>query len=279
MNSREPNQKVTLFDESRKGKLLFHYTSLNSAVAILSTRSLLFGQICKLNDMNESWRPIQCTHWEDDTIELCDKELSSYVQISLTCEDNPEATNPKRGFDIATMWGHYAEGGNGVCIVLNKGRFLEAISKVPGCHHDYIHYKKDYDCAVLFETSNPEEEISRRITDIFFCKSDQWQYEQEYRIIKKSNGAVNCIDISGCIEGIIYARLGTLRDGSVYNTKGHWVLEKVCICNSIPLFGYIPRDLMGNRTLVQDEDGKAVWSTGEIIDLESGEWKIDKNAE
>lgn len=263
-----------LFDDSQQGNLLFHYTSLNSAIAILGTQSLLFGQLNKLNDMNESWRPIFCHYWENGEDEACKKAFESYVQISLTCEDNPSVINPRRGFDIETMWGHYADGGNGVCLALNKARVLDALSKVPNCYWGPIHYKKDYDSAVVFETTTPEEEMIRKIGDVFFCKSDQWQSEQEFRIVKKSNGSVDIVDISGCIEGIVYARIGTSREGSVYNTKGHWALEKVC--NGIPLFGYIPRDLDGNRTIVRDEDGKMVWSTGQIIDLESGEWDIDK---
>lgn len=276
MSYKAHKDSLSVFDDSRKGELLFHYTSLNSAIAILGTQSLLFGQISKLNDMNESWRPIYCNRLEDDTIDICDKELSSYVQISLTCEDNPEEIDSRRGFDIATMWGHYSEGGNGVCIALNKARLFDAVSKLPGCYREYVHYKKEYDSSVLIETSNPEEEIRQRITEIFFCKSDQWRHEQEYRIVKKKSGTVDCIDITGCVEGIIYARLGASRSETVYSTKGHWALEKVR--NDIPLFGYIPNNLDGNRVLVRDDNGKEVWSTGDIIDLESGEWEIDKHA-
>ena len=104
MSNIEHINSLGIFDDSRRGELLYHYTSLSNAIAILSTQSLLFGQISKMNDMNESWRPIYCNLWEDDTIDICDEELSSYVQISLTCDDNQEAMDSRRGFDIATMW-------------------------------------------------------------------------------------------------------------------------------------------------------------------------------
>ena len=94
----------SIFDETKKGELLFHYTSLKHAIDILDTQSLLFSKICKMNDMDESWRPIRSIHWEDDTIDLCEKELSSYVQISLTCEDNPETKAPNRGFQTQAAW-------------------------------------------------------------------------------------------------------------------------------------------------------------------------------
>lgn len=180
----EHKDTLSVFDDLRKGELLFHYTKLNNAISILSTQSLLFGQITTLNDMNESWRQIQCTHWEDNTIDLCDKELSSYVQISLTCDDNPEEKEARRGFDIATMWGHYADGGNGVCLALNKHRLFDAISKISGCHTDYVHYKNEYDGAVLFKTRNPEEEIKQRITEVFFANPSNGDMNKSIELLR-----------------------------------------------------------------------------------------------
>lgn len=273
MNELETSYDSNFFNESHKGHLLYHYTSLNSAISIISTKSLLFGSLSKLNDLNESWRHIYSRCLDEHVIDECERELESYVQISLTCDDNPEVDDSRRGFDIATMWGHYAEGGNGVCIVLNKDRLIKALAQIPHCYHDYVHYKKEYDSAVLFKSSNPSEEIRRYIEDVFFCKSDEWRNEQEYRIVKKSTAGINCVNISGCIEGIIYARLGTSRTESPYNSRGHWALDKVR--NGIPLFRYIPRNLNGCRSITSDDDNdKEIWSTGDIIDLESGEWRI-----
>lgn len=262
-----------MFDESHKGNLLYHYTSLNNAISILSTRSLLFNQLNKLNDMNESWRPIYSSCLDNDVIEACDKELSSYTQISLTCDDNPETTEPRRGFDIATMWGHYAEKGDGICLVLNKENLLEIVSKNPNCYSGYVHYKVDYDCAVIFKSKSPKEELIQHLSELFFCKSAQWSYEQEFRIIKRQSGIVDFIDISSCIEAVIYAKLGASRDESIYNTRGHWALEKVC--GDIPMYGYNPRDLSGNRTIYRDSTGEEEWSSGIIIDWDKGDCQID----
>lgn len=110
------------------GNLLFHYTSLENAISILSTKILLFSSFDKQNDVNESSRPIFCRSLKDEVIDAFEHELKSYAQISLTCESTPQNCNLRRGFDIAPMWGHYAEGGNGVCIVLNK-KFLCLKSK------------------------------------------------------------------------------------------------------------------------------------------------------
>ena len=273
MNNFETERHCQLFDDSRKGELLYHYTSINSAIAILSTHSLLFGSLSKLNDMNESWRPVLCRCIEGNMIDVCDREISSYVQISLTSDDNPEDVDSRRGFDIATMWGHYADGGNGVCIVLNKERLERAISEIPGCYYGYVHYDKEYDSAVLFESTNPGDEIRCRIQEIFFCKSDEWRHEQEYRIVKKGIDSVDYLDISDCIEAIIFARLGAGRDEPVYDTRGYWALDK--IRGRIPLFGYIPRDLNGGRSLVSADDQIIVWSSEERIDLENGQWTVD----
>lgn len=272
MNNKFPMSPRGLFDEERKGEFLFHYTSLSSAIAILSTQSLLFSSLSKMNDMNESWRPIISRCLEDGVIDACEEAVLSYVQISLTCDNNPEVAEPRRGFDIAPLWGHYGEGGNGVCFVLNRERLEKVVKNTPKCMSGYVHYRKDYDSAVLFETNNPEEELEKRLDEVFFYKSDQWSQEQEYRIIKKQSGVVDCVDISDCIEAVVFARLGASNDKSPCNTIGCWSLRKVC--PNIPLFAYIPRNLNGSRSIVRESDGKEVWSSMEIIDLKSGEWKI-----
>ena len=92
-------------------KMVYHYTSIESAKKILETKSLRFGRLNGMNDINESYRAIWYPHEAED-VDKYENAVYSYRQISLTL-DKPT----KRGFDIPPMWGHYAQKGAGVCIV------------------------------------------------------------------------------------------------------------------------------------------------------------------
>lgn len=263
---------LNLFDRSNIGKYLYHYTSLSSAISILSTNALLFSSLKKLNDMGESWRPIICRSLQDGVIEECCEAVSSYVQISLTCEDNPNNIGYRRGFDIAPMWGHYAEGGNGICIVFNKEKIINTAMQMPDCFPDYVSYEKDLDIALVFKSSDPKKEIKEKLKEFFFHKSDQWQYEQEFRIIKKKGTQqFDYLDISDSVEAVIFAKMGTEIGDLIWSSRRHWALSRVA--HSIQILGYDPRSSGGSRSLYRDKDGKEVWSsTSCIVDLESGIW-------
>ena len=261
----------SIFDDERIGTLLFHYTTISKAISILGTKALIFNDPRNQNDMNESCWTFICCYPDDKVVEVCEKAIYSYGQISLTCEDSPYCLNSRRGFDIATMWGHYAEGGNGACIVFNREKLLQEVSRIDA-HSDWIDYKRDYDSALIFCTADPESEIKDHLQDIFFCKSDQWQHEQEFRIIKKNVRFIEYLSIASCIEGVIYAKLGATYGESVNDTRGYWSLKRVS--SDIPLYGYDHRSPEGNRIIYQDLDGKMIWSSSGINELESNDWKV-----
>ena len=264
--------ECSLFAENNKGNLLYHYTSLNSAISILSTKALLFSELSRMNDMDESWRPIRCRNLADGAIEQCEMAAMEYVQISLTCDDNPNILNQRRGFDIAPMWGYYAEGGNGICFVFNKKRIKGKISAISGCKDNYVGYSEEYDSTLDFETDNPKEGIKSHIKEVFFCKSDQWEYEQEYRIIKKKSDGVNYLDIAGCIEAIIIAKMGTTMGEPLDDSSGYWKLKRVC--GDIPLFRYGPDGTEVIRVLFGVSDGSEVWTFPKRPDLANDNIKI-----
>lgn len=263
-----------LFENKRKRDLLFHYTKACNAISILATKTLLFSRFNRLNDINESQRIIFCKSQEDNLLEKCDNALLSYEQISLTCDWSPNCDFTLRGFDLMTMWGHYADFGNGVCIVFNKKLIEEKCELDPECYHDYVEYQKDYDNAIIFDTNNPEEEIKEKIKDLFFCKSEQWAHEQEYRIVRKRrNASIVSLDVSNCIEAIIFSVLGADVNQQPYQTKDYWALNKVR--GDIPLIGYYHRDLDGGRSLYQVSDRKTIWSNKQIVDLTDGSYVLD----
>ena len=71
------------------GNHLFHYTSFLSALKILSSRTLLFGDFKSMNDIAESRR--------DVLNDIAISELNKYKSISFTADKRL-----KRGFEITT---------------------------------------------------------------------------------------------------------------------------------------------------------------------------------
>lgn len=164
----------------------YHYTSFESAIKIIASRTLLFSDIKRLNDINESCGPnILYAGCSEDEISKNEELLNKYIQVSLTMD-----CSNRRGFDIPAMWGHYASRGHGVCLVFDKDRFIASVNN-----------ECLYHCPVIYEQINDPNEIVydknqnilfddflRLSKDaLFFHKTPDWSYEQEYRVIDISD--------------------------------------------------------------------------------------------
>ena len=101
------------------GKHVFHFTKFESALRIIATQSLKFGRFENMNDIAEVKRDV----YGMITADTISKELSNYQSISLTLDKSPS----HRGFYIDPLWGHYAQGGNGVCFVFDKDKLSQMI--------------------------------------------------------------------------------------------------------------------------------------------------------
>lgn len=164
---------------------LYHYTTFESAVKIIASRTLLFSDIKKLNDINESCGPtILYSGLSDQEVSENEKLLSKYIQISLTTD-----TPNRKGFDIPAMWGHYASRGYGVCLVFDKRKFIASIDE-PTLYHHAVEYTPLADLnEILYDETKGSFEyfISVSKKELFFHKTLDWAYEQEYRVIAISD--------------------------------------------------------------------------------------------
>ena len=104
-------------------KNLYHYTSFESAVKIIASKKLLFSEINKVNDINESCGPNYIVKDLTDSIEA-DKIMKHFTQISFTSD-----TRLNKGFDIPAMWGHYGDRGHGACLVFDRKNILQEIGR------------------------------------------------------------------------------------------------------------------------------------------------------
>ena len=182
---------------------LYHYTTFESAVKIITSKTMLFSKIERLNDINESsgykilFSDINGQKEEVKRYEDLHKNLK---QISFTTDEVD-----KKGFAIPAMWGHYASRGSGVCLVFDRVKF-QSIFKPPIYYCNEVEYKKYKDLSAICydkeKYSNIDDFVRRNKDDIFFVKTQDWKYEQEFRLIA-NNSDLNSIDISDVLVGVI----------------------------------------------------------------------------
>lgn len=177
---------------------LYHYTTFNSALNILLTESLRFSYLANMNDIYEQSKFFFYAEGANHNVsDLFYREIVRYKQISLTEDSSLE--NGRTGFDIPAMWGHYADKGNGVCIVFDKKKLLRHVRR--SWLKGKVKYHREFDNNIIGMDVQTKNDIANFIknksNEIFLCKSEDWAYEQEFRIVTKSSATA--LDVSNCI--------------------------------------------------------------------------------
>lgn len=179
---------------------LYHYTSFESAVKILTSGKLRFSTYKNVNDINESFGSNACWSNDRDGKELT-HFLENYLMLSFTMDGKG-----RRGYDIPAMWGHYAEKGHGVCLAFDSDEIIRGVSK----RHLYskeVKYSNSVEHNSFYYDSSlygdAETFIRAAKDDIFFHKSEDWAYEQEYRAIAITGKIPLELDIRDCLVGVI----------------------------------------------------------------------------
>ena len=159
----------------KMSEYLFHYTSMDKAIKIIASNTLLFGKLETMNDINESYR---CVFGNAETIQDAYVLLKRYQQLSFVAD-----IMPRRGYDIPSMWGHYAERGHGVCLVFDRQMLTDCFSSdmIKG----NVDYSSEYDGSIIIEGDDVERFFSNNTQQLFFTKTSDWANEQEFRVIVK----------------------------------------------------------------------------------------------
>ena len=227
------------------GNHLFHYTNFESALKILATHSLKFGNFEDMNDIAEANREVFGMVADD----IIYRALSIYHSISLTLDNSS-----RRGFSIDPLWGHYAQKGNGVCLVFDKNNLYCNLTNQFGNNAIIapIKYQSDY-TGTIFTDGNSEEEIrkyiSNHIEDIFYTKSIDWEYEHELRIlVKEDMGDIFYFGDDSLITVILcLPKVWNYKESSEFK-----VLKRVL--PNKPILRYTTR--LGNRELLNEDGDK-----------------------
>lgn len=191
----------------------FHYTKRSTALeSVLSKNSFKLFPLLNTNDPREyKDRLLSVSGWEwtTETEELikqvhkyCDALLRRHLYFSSFSEnkynDNQLCSN---GYNKPRMWAQYGEDHYGVCIVISKQNFLDAIDdaidKNDFCvFNDAISYttsnrfSRSQRMSIngdSFASSTPFkiafEHIKKHNKELFFQKDPDYRDENEYRIV------------------------------------------------------------------------------------------------
>ncbi|MDJ0898865.1 MAG: DUF2971 domain-containing protein [Xenococcus sp. MO_188.B8] len=205
-------------------KYVYHYTKLDTALKyILKTGTLMLNSFSKVNDPRESksWTitttvrsdlDLELEDW-DTLSQLVSDMLKQNVKVVCFCKDRARAVNQwqvrgpiDRGFAKPSMWHHYANGHNGVCLVFDREKldasFKRQINKdqlVSGSvtYSDEGSMAKISNSPFSIDLTQIDSEkklfeqlkihLNRWMPSLFFTKLEDWNNEEEYRWVYFDN--------------------------------------------------------------------------------------------
>ena len=224
-------------EEFKTIEKLYHYTSFESAVKIIESGVLKFSPLQRMNDINERYKHKYVSNKDSDfyvTIKELNDEISNIKQISLT-----QDTIQCYGFDISPMWGHYAEKGDGICLVFDKNKIISEAKKNKYRFSKVLYRKTSND--IFYEDKYIIKDFLRKnLHALFFTKTKSWSYEQEYRILnmKNTNGEL-FLDVEDALLAIIICNIS---DEHFTTTSKYKMLSAI---TNIPILEYSNTNLWG----------------------------------
>jgi hypothetical protein len=222
---------------------LYHFTSFDAACKIIGSKRLRFGKSYKMNDLLESNKIVfeRVLSSEDLLSEVsadyAEREMRRYQQISFT-QDREYDGAFFLGFDLHLMWGLYADRGYGICLVFDK----EKLRLEEGDYAKEVEYFDMTPTNYGFRNRSKtgiRSEIRRRVNEIFFLKRKEWEYEQEYRIIRRASRADedNYLDIGDALSFVILCKDRFLGEyESIW--EGDYYYEIRSIDRKLPILSY-----------------------------------------
>lgn len=221
------------------GNNLFHYTSFDSALKIISSNTLKFGLFENMNDIAE----VKREYFTNIDIEEVELEMKKYKSISFTWDDSN-----KRGYEIDSLWGYYAQKGNGVCLVFDKSMLLNCLEEKSKAYHKSIEYLNNFSNSISLNGDNSKEVskyIAKYVDDLFFTKSLDWKHEHEYRFLLYSSNEEETLFLRNSLLAIILCmpKLNEIEDSLEYK-----ILSKLI---DLPILHY--KTCLGEKELYWKE--------------------------
>lgn len=217
-------------------KFIYHYTTFDSALRILSSKRLKYSDMSNSNDINESWRPIYTN--PDGT--PCN-DFDEYKTICFTKD-----TEGICGFARSSMWGHYADKGYGVCLVFDRDNITSQIPTEIQCKDiDYNNYES---------------------ASVPFRKTPEWAIEAEFRIAKKTDSKGDkYLDFNdnSLVAIIMYYAKAVKKGDYCFNSDEFKILSNLFDEDRILCYTGNHLEALFKESLVNKE-GETIWTKNNI---------------
>lgn len=215
-----------LLDES----YVAHYTKAATAKEILRNNKLKISTAGEVNDPYEN----QITWFEDDAStnspnylndrEIIKNQLKNYIKLLCTTKNDLSGDNlsliemgmKNPYYAIPSMWAHYGENHQGICLIFDKNLLSQAFEfeeisfkSYDMVYIDYLsHIATDTDRAILAELKSNAIELKNHcwnsIKTTFSQKNTCWAAEQEYRwLVFKETDEDLFLNYQDSLKGIV----------------------------------------------------------------------------
>ena len=195
---------------SRGDGVLFHFTGWGSFRQIMKDLSLRPSYFGDLNDLNEA--NINNMNMNENFMVMYDAERYIKERCRLLCFTQNYEINGigQEGTNHPAMWAHYANNSDGVCIVIDKDKFIKRNRQILDTHFyqfedvSYSISNTPDDEEIDYNAKTSEEFIKNNWKGLFFLKHKDWENEDEHRLfIMDYDGKLS---IDGCIKYIVLGR-------------------------------------------------------------------------
>lgn len=226
---------------------LLHFTSLSRLIEdILPQKKLYMGLFSNTNDPYEN----QLFQFDPKNWTYPDNDIHNYFTLKtqlnqivrekarMICFSIDEAPSwiSVYGYRSSSMWAHYGDKHKGVCVVLDRNKFvkenrkcIDFLGKVK--YTNELRRPEINLSSINAITEKTVQNVIRELKHaIFFSKLKDWRYENEYRVVNYNNSSVEFCSIKDSLIEII---LGTRVNDNYLPTILRMVSKKATIRKAV----------------------------------------------
>ena len=201
---------------------LYHYTKFETFVSyILPELQLRFNPFSGCNDPFEFF--ISCEFGINSfTIKYYQEFANEYTkqlnEYRFICFSKDKDRRKSNGFKLPTMWAHYGQNHNGICIELDSNKLDYSRFKRDAIKRKSVRYSRKNSIGTI-NSHFPQKHINETIEEYIhrgilncvkawessslFTKLPDWRIENEYRVVHKSADQKDeYLDISNAITAV-----------------------------------------------------------------------------
>jgi hypothetical protein len=216
---------------------VFHYTSLKSALAIASSKELWLGSMAAMNDPRE-YKVAEPVTMQivgpggavvpvDERLAIdtlvarrLDMRVASFTADAASGAPKTAMRAAGRGYARPSLWAHYGDRHQGVCIVFDRAALVSQLNATLGTNalHDLVTYVDGIDpndwSGILLLDDVPrlgvdaavDRHIRQHADRLVFTKNEDWRAEREWRCcaLGQSVGTTTAIPLpGGVVSGLV----------------------------------------------------------------------------